>query len=178
MKLYKLTDEFGQTRGRTQWGNNITHKAAAGKPVLCSITVLHAYTSPLLAVLLNPVHAAIRNPMLWEAEGEPVVKEWGKVGCKTLTTLSRLPLPSIGVVQKTAFAILCALEVYKKPTFVEWAKKWLSGEDRSRAAANAATYAAYAAANTAANAAYAAANAAANADPDFAAIALRAMEIS
>jgi len=33
--------------------------------------------------------------------------------------------------QKVAFAILCVLEVYDDSMFVEWAHKWLSGEDRT-----------------------------------------------
>jgi hypothetical protein len=60
----------------------------------------------------------------------------------------------------TSFAIICATRVYTEPTFIEWARNWMSGEDRTDesakvAAANTARAAAYAA-NTARAAAYAA----------------------
>ena len=47
MKLYKLTDAEGRTKGETQWGENVTH-SVTGKPKLCSSTVLHAYRSAAL----------------------------------------------------------------------------------------------------------------------------------
>lgn len=70
-----------------------------------------------------------------------------------------------GAVLGTTFAILCAKRVYKEVSWVSWADKWLSGEDRSVAAARAAARAAAAAAAAYAAAdAYAAAYAAADAD--------------
>jgi hypothetical protein len=36
MKLYKLTDEHGQTRGGTQWGEGVTHTATGTGTELCS----------------------------------------------------------------------------------------------------------------------------------------------
>src|SRR4051812_13853910 len=158
-KLYKLTDENGRTRGSTQWGVDIEHTATIGRPKLCSRTVIHAYASPLLAVLLNPIHAAIYTPQLWEAEGEVVIAAWDKVGCKTLTTKRQITIPRITTIQKVAFAILCGKQVFKNPKWNIWADNWLSGKDRSRAAAAAAAAAAYAA-NAAATAATYAANAA------------------
>jgi hypothetical protein len=35
------------------------------------------------------------------------------------------------ITEKVAFGILCVLEVYKAPEWVEWAQGWLSGKDRS-----------------------------------------------
>ena len=57
-KLYKLTDQNHQTRNNTKWGAGVTH-TASGQGDLCTAGWLHAYTSPLLAVLLNPIHANI-----------------------------------------------------------------------------------------------------------------------
>jgi hypothetical protein len=60
-----------------------------------------------------------------------------------------------------AFAIYCSQRYYSELTWIKWARKWMIGKDRSKAAADAASaVAAYAAANASANA-YAAAYAAA-----------------
>ena len=159
MLLYKLTDSNGYTRNNMLWGKGVTH-SAHGTPRLCSNTVIHAYTSPLLAVLLNPLHARFISPRLWIADGDVVITAWDKVGCHILTTTEEIPLPTITLVQKTAFAILCALEINKSAEFKVWAENWLSGKDRTAVAAYAAaadadadTYATYAAAAAAAAAA-------------------------
>jgi len=141
---------------KTLWGEGISH-TASGEGELCSAAGwLHAYSHPLLAVLLNPIHANIKNPKLWEAYGSGLKKsDHGlKLGFTKLTTKKEIALPVITDTQKIAFAILCALEVCKEPRFVTWANNWLSGKDRTADAA------AYAVANAAANATYAAINAA------------------
>lgn len=157
-KLYKLTDENGKTRtgavNELQWGTAITHSAAGAGTQLCSDGVIHAYEHPLIAVLLNPIHAVLNAPRLWEAEGEIVAREGQfKCGVKTLTTVREIPLPDITLEQRVCFAILCALEVYKEESFVRWAKAWLSGEDRSEAKAEAMVDLAVAAETLPANAA-------------------------
>jgi len=187
---YKLTTQEGKTRNETQWGENLTHEATGDiKQDLCSDAWIHAYTHPLLAVLMNPAHADIENPILWEGKGEGEAKfESLKCGFRKFTTLKKIPLPEITYVQKVAFGILCAKEVYKDSSWNQWADKWLSGEDRTEASAK------YAAAYSAANAYYAA-RAAANAEYvayaakaastakamgkelDFVSIALKAMEV-
>ena len=109
MILYKLTDKNARTRNNTQWGENITHELPpCGDPITCSENVLHAYTSPALAVLLNHIHANIKDPILWECEGKICVENWDKVGCFKLTTLRQITLPKVDVVK---FSILCASTV-------------------------------------------------------------------
>ena len=91
----------------------------------------------------------------------------------------RIELPTFSTVQRTAFGILCALEVCKEKSFVAWANKWLSGNDRSAAAARAteaaAAWAAEAAAARAAEAA--AAWEARAAQIDLVAIAKKAQQV-
>ena len=163
--LYKLTRQDDTTSGRNTtvtWGANVSHTAAGSGTQLCSSDVIHAYTHPLLAVLLNPIHANYENPKLWRCEGAVVADDRGlKVGVKTLTTIEEIPLPVVTIEQRVKFAILCAKQVYKDKQWNEWADKWLSGEDRSARAARAAeaAWAARAAAR-AAEAARAAARAA------------------
>ena len=162
--LYKLTDQSGCTRGPTQWGPGVSH-SGTGDGDLCGPGWIHAYTHPLLAVLLNPIHAALPDPRLWEADGEIALDDSGlKVGCRTLTTLREIPLPQITTTQRVRFGILCAMEVCQDDSWRAWADRWLSGEDRSVSAAaayaadaaRAALYAVSAAAAYAADAARAA----------------------
>ena len=164
--LYKLTNLHSQTRSATQWGENVTHELPARDTYqLCSKQVLHAYASPELAVLMDPIHAILLpDAILWEAEGDVVVSDGTKVGCTRLTTLKQIPIPAITLEQRVTFAIKCALHAYKGPSWVAWAQAWLANTNRDAyaAATNAAAYAyayayADAAAYAAADAAYAAA---------------------
>jgi hypothetical protein len=142
MRLWKLTDRKHRTRGATQWGEGATH-TASGEGELCTPGWLHAYLSPELAVLLNPIHADISDPVLWECEGDIGKRDHDlKVGCSRLTTLRAVPLPACSVEQRVEFAIRCALAVCDEPSFVAWANAWLDGSNRSAAAAEAATEAA------------------------------------
>lgn len=179
MTAYKLTDEFGQTKNNTQWGPNVTHKVlSAESKGLCSTSWIHYYTSPLIAVLMNPSHANFTNPQLWECSvaGEQL-HEPLKSGTKELTTIKQIDLPLITHNQKVAFGILSTLKVYSEVRWVAWANNWLENKDRSieAAANNAASYAIYAA-NAANNAANAASSASyANISIDFLQIANKAL---
>lgn len=98
-KLYKLTTQDFKTRpGKSNeclWGEGVTH-VGTGEGELCGPGYIHAYEHPLLAVLLNPIHANYVNPVMWECEGG-IAKRDGqlKVGCVSLTTLKRVLLPKI-----------------------------------------------------------------------------------
>ena len=136
MKLYKLTDQDYKTRAgeanETVWGENVTHTAKGKSNELCSDGLIHAYTHPILAVLFNPIHAEISNPVLWECETDcKLVSDNLKCGVKTLTTVKQISLPGITLEQKIAFAILCAKKVSSDQIWNEWADKWLNGKDRS-----------------------------------------------
>jgi len=145
IKLYKLTDRDGQTLNGTQWGPGVSH-SGTGEGELCGPGWIHAYEHPLIAVLMNPIHADFQNPRLWEAEGEVGLRDGQiKCGCKTLTTVREIPLPAITTDMRVRFAILCAQHVCLRTcsTWKAWADKWLSGEDRSVEAAKAAAWASY-----------------------------------
>jgi hypothetical protein len=162
MKLYKLTDENDRTYGGCQWGEGVEH-TASGEGDLCGHGWLHAYTDPLLAALLNPIHADFQNPHLWEADGDVGCSDCGlKVGCTRLRTTQQIPLPEVTLEDRVRFGILAVKKVYYNPRWTEWADDWISGADRSaRSAKRAAAEAAWAAARAAAEAAWAAARAAA-----------------
>ena len=157
MTLYKLTDEYGGTRNKTQWGAGIEHTATGSGGGLCSASVIHAYRHPILAALFNPIHAGFNSPQLWEAEGEVLLDDGLKVGCRKVKTLRKIPLPVITQNQRVRFSIYVALLNCTDPCFTAWAENWLSGRDRTKTAA----WAAWAEAEAEAEAAAAAAQAAA-----------------
>ena len=117
MKLFKLTDKEGYTRrgqkGETKWEEGFTLRLnPCENPRLCTSDVIHFYTNPNVAFLLNPIHSNIENPQLWEMEGEPVVQRWDKGGSFSLTAVKKLPEPAwvrqnAHLVQIT-FAELCS----------------------------------------------------------------------
>lgn len=137
MILYKLTDAKGQTRGETQWGVNITHIAKDPDclPRLCTGTIIHAYRTPIMAVLMNTVHACFLQPRLWEAEGEVAVDDGTKVGCRELTTLKEISLPRMTIEERIEIAVRCAMAIFKGRQFTEWANRWLDRTDRTTPAA-------------------------------------------
>jgi len=136
--LYKLTDQNLRTYKGYQWVLG-QERTAPGNGPLCSDGWIHAYTDPLLAVLLNPIHANIEKPRLFRCAGVVGATDCGlKVGCTSLTLVEALPLPTITTEQRVRFAIMCALKVCSQQEFQAWARKWLSGEDRSAKAAAAA----------------------------------------
>ena len=170
MKKYKLTDQNMRTYKGFQWELGEEKRTTIFYSHLCSSSWLHYYHHPLLAILLNPLHGNIKNPRLFEVKalGKHLNDKGLKGGCTKMTLVKELTIPRITITQRTAFSILCALEVYTNINFITWANNWLNNVDRSANAAYAAadyaatTYATNAAAAAAANAADAA-DAAANA---------------
>ena len=150
MNLYKLTDQNMKTYDDCQWTIGVKRVAPGAGP-LCSGAYLHAYTDPLLAVLLNPIHADFAQPRLFLAEGAVEKTDRGlKVGCTELTITEELPPPPISMTQRVAFGILAAKAVYTNPDWTRWADAWLDGSDRTTLAARAARWAAAEAAEWAA----------------------------
>jgi hypothetical protein len=138
-KLYKLTDREGYTRlghpNQLLWRAGVTHTAAGDGTKLCTDGVIHAYIHPLLAVFLNPLHANFPNYRLWEAEGEVVVREGElKVGVKALTITQELPVPRVTTEHRVRFGIACAWSCGSEEWRL-WARRWLSGDDRTAEAA-------------------------------------------
>jgi hypothetical protein len=169
LQLCKLTTQDLTTHNGFQWKLNEPVPVLSGKGGLCSNTVYHCYEHPLLAILLNPIHADIKNPKLFSIEIpapydlEPLLDAGLKRGYRTMTLIEELPLPEIPIINTVAFGILCALEVEQSAKFQRWAEMWLNGKDRSAARAAAEAAEAAAARAAAAEAAEAAATRAARA---------------
>jgi len=149
--IYKLTDAAWQTYGGIQWGPGVTHEADRSlPPTLCTAGVIHAYTHPLLAVLLDPIHGQYgEGARLWEAQGRVVARDNGlKVGCRSLTTRRQIEVPAVTTVDRIRFALLCALaatpntpDTPDASAWREWADGWLAGANRSCWATNSAALA-------------------------------------
>lgn len=138
---YKLTTQELTTHNRFQWTPGGWSPLLAGTE-LCSNGVYHAYPSPELAVILNPIHANLANPRLWKCSlGGGVIDNDNdnglKLGAQQMRLDEEIALPSYTTTQRIAFGILCVLEVSRDEVFRGWAEKWLSGEDRSAEAAQA-----------------------------------------
>lgn len=141
---YKLTNQNLTTYMGFQWVLN-EWKETSGFGDLCTPGWLHCYTHPLLAVLLNVVHADIENPRLFkcEVEGKTKTDHGMKEGWTRMRLVEEIEVPKITVNQRIAFGILCAIEASKDEKFIAWANNWLSGKDRSAESANS-TYVNYA----------------------------------
>jgi hypothetical protein len=87
-----------------------------------------AYTSPELAVLVQPAYVKFDHPRIFEASGEMnhPLRSSGK-----FTLLRETHVPEFTLVQRQWFAIQCALKVCNDPVFVSWANAWINGTDRS-----------------------------------------------
>jgi hypothetical protein len=136
MIRYKLTDQNMQTHNGCKWVLG-EEKRTSGEGELCGPGWLHFYDSPLIAVLHNPIHAGIENPRLFKVKvgGRHKDDRGQKCGFTKAKLVKEMPLIAITQVQRTAYGILCGLEVCNGPVFVKWAKNWLNGKDRSAWAA-------------------------------------------
>lgn len=141
MIAYKLTRQNMTTHAGFKWvlGERYDIKAAR-EPKLCTSTVFHGYETALLAAMMNPIHAGIDNPRIFEAECEPVVRDSTKLGSTWMRLVREIDLPRPSAEQRVAFGILAACEVCLTPQWRQWAKNWLNGIDRRLQTANAAAY--------------------------------------
>ena len=145
MKRYKLTTQDMTTHAGHKWKIGVEQVIDEPGNTLCSDQVFHFYDSPEVAVLLNPAHANIANPLLWEVSCDEVAHDGTKGGAKHMTLTKKVKAPRFTELQKQVFAIKCALAVYKDMGFKKWANGFLSGKDRTAARAADAARAAYAA---------------------------------
>ena len=103
-----------------------------------------------MAALLYPIHFSdFDGLVLWACGGDGEFKRDGQLKCGVtrLTTIQKIQLPVIPTERRVKFAILCAKKVCADARWNAWADRWLSGEDRSREAAESAWVAAESAMN-------------------------------
>ena len=138
--VYKLTDEDMRTHGGYQWVLG-EERTFPGKGQLCTSAYAHAYRSPALAVLMNPVHAYFSKPRLFRAPAVVERDSGTNLGCTWIRLDCEMELPQVTTVQRVEFAIRVASVVYSDPDWQRWAWRWLTGEGRRLAAARATVYA-------------------------------------
>lgn len=138
-----IEDELTASTNGYLWELNKWQEPIGNNPSLCCDGWLHCYSNPLLAVLFNPIHSNIKKPRLFKCEvkGDHLDDHGVKEGWKHMRLVEEISLPEISLIQKVAFGILCALEVYRETKFVIWAEAWLSGKDRTLESAIAAIHA-------------------------------------
>ena len=181
---YMLTDQIMRTHNGYQWDIGKWHKIPKEKQggTLCSESYFHFYDSSLLAVLLNSIHAKIKNPRLFRASvrGKRLTDSGLKFGFTQGKLVKELPLPKVTLTQYMAFCLLCTKEVCKDVSWNEWADNWLNSKDRSIESAEAedAAEAAARAARAAEAAAWAAEWAAKTTKIDLKKLAKQAMRIT
>ncbi len=142
MMYYKLTDQDLQTYEGFQWELGKWYKidkASRGHD-LCSKSWFHCYDDSLLAVLFNPIHARIADPLLFQCNvrGTKLADSGVKFGFTQMRLVTELELPEIGLTQRIAFGILCAKQVCEDKGWNRWADAWLDGSDRTKESAEAA----------------------------------------
>ena len=134
--IYKLTNQDMTTHAGFQWLLGRAY-STSGEGALCAPGWLHAYDDPLVALLMNPLHANIVNPRLFVggAVGPKLDDSGLKCGYHELVWLEReLPAPALTSEQRVRFALGCGLTgAYRwdSAAWVQWARDWLSGKDRS-----------------------------------------------
>lgn len=108
--IYKLTDQEFKTGG-IRWVPGEWH-STSGVGTLCSAAFLHAYPTALAAMFMNPIHARIASPRLWQAEGlGTTVEDCGlKLGCTQLRITQELLLPILDQEHRIRAALLASLE--------------------------------------------------------------------
>lgn len=148
-EVIKLSDAHGYTGHATAskmlWGEGVTNHAKGEGVNIFTNSVIHAFRTPLLAVLMDQQYSnhLQRGGIAWLANGEIVADDGLRIGCKSLTTVHRVELPKVTTVQRAAFGILSVMEAPHNPKWRAWAEDWLSGKDRSSAAARRAERAAW-----------------------------------
>jgi hypothetical protein len=135
---YKLATKDLTTYNGYQWVMG-EWRETNGKGDLCGNGWLHAYATPSIAAFHNPMHANmnLEDCVLLEMECEGKFKDDRglKCGYSRMRPVQEIPLVIPTSEQRVRYAIYCAVWIYKDEKFIEWARKWLSGEDRAEAAA-------------------------------------------
>ena len=156
MIAYKLTNEKLRTYDGFQW--TVGEWQTASGEGLCEAGTLHYYNTPEVAAVMNPCHADIKSPVLWEieVEGETIcdgVKSGLLKGRMRLVRKVDLPTFTKEQLRKIGVRVTrLVLERGETPEWDAWADAVESGTatEEMREAAYAATWTAWLAAARAA----------------------------
>lgn len=138
MTVYVLTNEYDQTHGPTQWGQNVAHEVR-GTGQLGSSGWIHCYSASLIAVLMDPGHVNFGpRAHLWygDAGGAHRSAHGLREGYSYVKTIGRIDLPQVTTLHRVKFAVLSALGVPQTENWSNWGRRWLDGTDRSEDSAS------------------------------------------
>lgn len=126
-----VTDQNNTTWRNIQWGENVSHSEE--NPNYHFVV----YNSTLVASYLYPCYELIENPKLWNAIGENPENtlETFRSKFSKLTTINECSIELPTNEQRINFGILCAVNVVQYPPFLDWAFKYLKGEDETKESA-------------------------------------------
>jgi anthranilate phosphoribosyltransferase len=160
----KLTDKNMQTRGGYQYTIGKTHRPPTPEPddgEPCQEGYLHAYESLEQAAMMAPVHGLSNYTRAFVVTGKPRGTDGTKLWFRRLKMVREVEPLKLTTEQRVAVAIVLVCRCYRASEYLDWARKWLSGEGRSAEDAASAADAAWAASAAAAWASLAVARAAA-----------------
>lgn len=129
MKKYVLTDDAGNTPDHVHLEpGKVVHSASrkSNDPMIKAIT--SGYDSPVLAMMETEDPASVQHRLFvlntWSVKGDGTDP-------KAYTIVKEVPLPSINLQHKVAFAVSAIAEIFGNEDFTKWADGWVSGSDRS-----------------------------------------------
>ena len=125
--FYLITDSNNKTWRDVTWEENITHEQNDNPNYLFSV-----YDDPILAHMMNSAYEGFKNPNIWLAEGEVTNSFEFRYECSKLTAKKQIQVNVPTDDQRIAFAILCSIQIVSNPIYKEWAKNYLSGNDRTK----------------------------------------------
>lgn len=135
MTYVKLTREDGTTRNNMPWAVGITNRATGRGNKLCTDGVLHVYDTPEQAAFMRLAYCDSYTKA-WEVRSRcKGVSDGAKRGIKSCTVIREIELPELTIEQRVEIAICTSLLVYSDLRYAAWARRWLSGEDRTAKAA-------------------------------------------
>lgn len=129
MQLYFIADKEGHLAD-----NRVLHEGKTKEVVGSPRDPLAKYhgpvnTSPLVAALTHPDDVDGDHCKMFEVQRWKVSVD--QTNPEAYTVVKEVPVPTVTIGQKVAFAVATMHEIYHDTDFQKWAKGWLSGTDRS-----------------------------------------------
>lgn len=124
MQKYLLTDVNGRSRRGTIIEANCANPNRQFGGDVVSRNIWECADTPLLAVMVNPLHAECVLPRLFEIRG--FGQEQNKID-----RIREIGLPKVLPEQKLAFAMYCVRSLAPDDAFAAWVERWLANIDRS-----------------------------------------------
>lgn len=127
MRKYLLVDVNGRSRRGQLIEVERANVSRQYRSKILSQNIWECADSPLMAVMMNPLHAECVLPRLFELRGNVEDNQF------TLHQLHEITVPRVSPEQKLAFSMYCVSASAFDRVFIAWVDRWLTGGDRSLA---------------------------------------------